>query len=179
MVSGPLTMAGTLVTGNAAGAGGPGSFTVPPFTPGNGGHGGSGGGLFAGGIATIVHSTLTGSVTGPGGASGGAGATVGTAGLGSAISAGPDTTMARALIDGSCVGRIADGGLNLTSAAHDCPGTVATLSLSAAGVPLAGSPAIDGAPAAGCPAEDLLGTSRPQAPAATSEPSRFPPQRSR
>jgi hypothetical protein len=39
---------------------------------------------------------------------------------------------------------------------------VATLSLSPAGVPLAGSPAIDGAPAAGCPADDLLGTSRPQ-----------------
>ena len=162
LVSGPLTMAGTLVTGNAAGAGGSGSAGGPTGTPGSGGHGGSGGGLFAGGIATIVHSTLTGSVAGTGGASGGPGATVGTAGLGSAISAGPDTTMARALIDGSCVGRIADGGLNLTSAAHDCPGTVATLSLSPAGVPLAGSPAIDGAPAAGCPAEDLLGTSRPQ-----------------
>jgi CSLREA domain-containing protein len=162
LVSGPLTMAGTLVTDNAAGAGGSGSAAGPTGTPGNGGRGGSGGGLYAGGVATIVHSTLTGSVAGPGGAAGGAGGTAGGAGFGSAVSAGPDTTISRALIDGTCFGLIADGGLNLTSTGSPCPGTVGPLSLSPAGVPLAGSPAIDGGPAAGCPADDLLGTSRPQ-----------------
>ena len=168
------------MTGNAAGAGGAGSagFTPGGGDRGSGGRGGSGGGLFAGGVATIVHSTLTGSVAGAGGAAGGLGGTAGAAGLGSAISAGPDTTVSRVLTDGSCVGLITDGGLNLTAASQNCPGTVGTLSLSAAGVPLAGSPAIDGAPSAGCPAEDLLGTSRRRAPGATSEPWRFPPRRS-
>ena len=166
-VAGVSSVANTLFADNEAGRGGDGG---PGGVDGDGGDGGRGGdaGSLAAPNATIFHSSLihgsagdggTRGLAGPGGSTDGA---FGEPGRGNALSGAAGTHVARTIIDGDCIGVVTDGGSNLTSAGAGCPGRIAALHLDPDGMPLPGSPAIDGAPAMGCPATDVLGTSRPQ-----------------
>jgi hypothetical protein len=180
------------VTGSTGGDGGAGSdgtddddFGEPFHMPGYGGQGGagaiSGPVVLAGGLV-VQSSTLAGNLAGDGGAPGAGGdnddggptvpgdpggnAVYGVE-LESSIAVAAQTVRTTCLFT-------RDGGHNLTfPAGNDCPaaviadpllgtladngGTTPTLALGT------GSPAIDAAPAAACPATDQRGTARPQA----------------
>jgi CSLREA domain-containing protein len=164
---GTLTMTGTLVTGNATGAGADGGDGGVD-TGGAGGNGGSGAGLSATIAPVVRFSTFVGNAVGNGGIAGtsanGPPPIQGANGSGTAIAGAftPPVNVGRTILIGSCAGGFVDAGANLGAATAGCPGSSAAPRLSAAGVPLAGSPAIDGAPVAGCPASDLAGRARPQ-----------------
>jgi CSLREA domain-containing protein len=159
--SGSGTITNSLFSGNATGAGGDGGDAVAG--PGGlGGNGGDGGALAATAGVAIAHSTFIDGATGSGGHAGNG--TLpgqdGGPGLATALRGGASTTVARSIITGSCFVALTDGGQNLGSGS--CPGAATPPNLDAGGAPRAGSPAIDGAATAGCPATDLLGTARPQ-----------------
>jgi CSLREA domain-containing protein len=155
-----LTMTSTLVTGNTAGVGGAGGVADSGLG-GEGGDGGDGGGLSAL-ASSVAFSTITANTVGGSGLGGLnvdlTRASSGTAGIGSAVAG--QVRLARTIAAGTCTGMITDGGANIGGTG--CPGSHAAPALTAAGLPGAGSPAIDGAPTAGCPATDLAGTARPQ-----------------
>ena len=159
--AGPLTMTSTVVVGNSTGAGGMGGI-ADSGQGGQGGDGGDGAGLGAGGTTSVAFSTLHANTAG-GGGTGGLNvdltrAPAGAAGIGTAIAG--QATLARTIATGTCFGALANGGANVGGTG--CPGSHAAPRLSATGVPLAGSPAIDAAPVAGCPATDVVGRARPQ-----------------
>jgi CSLREA domain-containing protein len=159
--AGSLTMTSTLVLGNTTGTGGAGGI-ADSGQGGQGGDGGDGGGLGAGGATSVAFSTLHANTPG-GGGTGGLNvdltrAPAGAPGTGSALAG--QATLARTIASGTCSGALANGGANVGGTG--CPGSHAAPRLSAAGVPLAGSPAIDAAPVAGCPSADLAGRARPQ-----------------
>lgn len=159
---GSATLTNVLLRGNNAGGGGRGGDTTSGVS-GSGGTGGSGGGLSASTTTVAISfSTFADNGIGIGGAhgSGGVPGLEGALGEGSAIAGGTQTTLARTIAAGTCIGALVDGGQNLGSGG--CPGAGAAPQLPGDGTPPAGSAAIDGAPTAGCPATDLLGTARPQ-----------------
>ena len=157
----PVVLTGSLLSANTAGDGGAGGAGA------NGGAGGSGGGLAAATTADVRFSTFLGGVAG----TGGSGVAAGSRGLGTAISVPllAATTVRGTILVGSCAGFFTIGP-NLATGGGGCPGSSAAPKLSAAGVPTAGSPAIDGGPVAGCPATDLPACGGRRAPAATSGP---------
>jgi PASTA domain-containing protein len=161
LATSPLTMTSTLVAGNTAGLGGAGG-EADSGQGGEGGDGGDGGGLNALN-SSVAFSTLTANSVGGGGLGGldvppTTRAPSGASGIGSEVAG--QLMLARTIATGTCSGMLTDGGNNLGGAG--CPGSHAAPMLSAAGVPLAGSPAIDGAPPVSCPPTDLAGLARPQ-----------------
>ncbi len=156
--TGALTVTGTLLASNGTGNGAQGGDGAQ--NEGNGGSGGGGGSLVAVN-ATLESSTLIGGATGAGAAAGSGPPPVfpGITGLGTAIDSFGTITLVRSITSGSCDGGVANGGGNLATAIG-CGATIADPLLTAAGVPLAGSPAIDAATS--CPAVDVAGTARPQ-----------------
>ena len=157
LATGVLVIAGTLIASNATGDGGPGGNAAQDA--GNGGSGGGGAGLVAG-DANVTSSTIVGGATGAG-APGGTGPINpgGISGLDTAIDSTGTVTLARTIVDGTCSGAVDDVGGSLGTAT-DCGATIADPRLDAAGVPGAGSPAIDAT--ASCPPVDVAGTARPQ-----------------